>query len=178
MHLFWQIRGVSGGERRRVSIGVDLIHDPAVLFLDEPSSGLDSTSALQVMQILSQMAVKRNRTVLLTIHQPSYRILDTINKFLVLSKGNVVYYGAVSQMETYFNNLGYTMSENVRITTSPHPTSTHSCLCLCPSNMPIMSKSIFFSKNFQRICLPSLSIMSIHEVFTPISIFYNNYIST
>jgi ABC-type methionine transport system ATPase subunit len=68
MHLFWQIRGVSGGERRRVSIGVDLIHDPAVLFLDEPTSGLDSTSALQVMQILSQMAVKRNRTVLLTIH--------------------------------------------------------------------------------------------------------------
>lgn len=65
-----QIRGVSGGERRRVSIGVDLVHDPAVLLLDEPTSGLDSTSALHVMQILSNMAVKRNRTVLLTIHQP------------------------------------------------------------------------------------------------------------
>ena len=114
INFLLQVRGVSGGERRRVSIGVDLIHDPAVLFLDEPTSGLDSTSALQVMQILSQMAVKRNRTVLLTIHQPSYRILDTINKFLVLSKGNVVYYGGVSEMETYFNNLGYSMADNVR----------------------------------------------------------------
>lgn len=109
------MRGVSGGERRRVSIGVDLIHDPAVLFLDEPTSGLDSTSALHVMQILSNMAVKRNRTVLLTIHQPSYRILDTINKFLVLSRGNVIYYGGVPEMETYFNNLGYTMPENVSL---------------------------------------------------------------
>ncbi|XP_024401889.1 ABC transporter G family member 10 [Physcomitrium patens] len=110
-----KMRGVSGGERRRVSIGVDLIHDPAVLFLDEPTSGLDSTSALQVMQILSQMAVKRNRTVLLTIHQPSYRILDTINKFLVLSRGNVIYNGGVMEMETYFSGLGYTMPENMSV---------------------------------------------------------------
>lgn len=107
------MRGVSGGERRRVSIGVDLVHDPAVLLLDEPTSGLDSTSALHVMQILSNMAVKRNRTVLLTIHQPSYRILDTINKFLVFSRGNVIYYGDVPEMEKYFNDLGYSMPENV-----------------------------------------------------------------
>lgn len=108
-----QIRGVSGGERRRVSIGVDLIHDPAVLFLDEPTSGLDSTSALHVMQILSEMAVLRHRTILLTIHQPSYRILDTVNKFLVLSRGNVIYYGDVPQMVVYFDSLGYTMPDHV-----------------------------------------------------------------
>jgi ATP-binding cassette subfamily G (WHITE) protein 2 len=110
-----KVRGVSGGERRRVSIGVDLVHDPAVLLLDEPTSGLDSTSALHVMQILSNMAVKRNRTVLLTIHQPSYRILDTINKFLVLSRGNVIYYGDVPEMEKYFNDLGYSMPENMSV---------------------------------------------------------------
>lgn len=109
------MRGVSGGERRRVSIGVDLVHDPAVLFLDEPTSGLDSTSALHVMQILSQMAIKRNRTVIVTIHQPSYRILDTINNFLVMSRGNVIYHGDVPQMEVYFNNLGYTMPENMSV---------------------------------------------------------------
>lgn len=109
------MQGVSGGERRRVSIGVDLIHDPAVLFLDEPTSGLDSTSALHVMQILSEMAVLRHRTILLTIHQPSYRILDTINKFLVLSRGNVIYYGDVPQMVVYFDGLGYTMPEHVII---------------------------------------------------------------
>jgi len=108
-----QVRGLSGGERRRVSIGVDLIHDPAVLFLDEPTSGLDSTSALQIMQILSQMALQRQRTVLLTIHQPSYRILATVHKFLVLAKGYVVYHGPVSGMVTYFNCIERGMPAHV-----------------------------------------------------------------
>lgn len=110
-----KVRGLSGGERRRVSIGVDLIHDPAVLFLDEPTSGLDSSSALHVMSILSQMAVQRQRTVLLTIHQPSYRILTTINKFLVLAKGNVVYHGPVSGMVTYFNCIERGMPAHVNV---------------------------------------------------------------
>ncbi|KAH9545509.1 hypothetical protein CY35_12G051700 [Sphagnum magellanicum] len=110
-----KIRGVSGGERRRVSIGVDLIHDPSVLFLDEPTSGLDSTSALQVMQILSQMAVTRHRTVLLTIHQPSYRLIETINKFLVLARGNVIYHGGISGMADHFSGLGHSMPEHVNV---------------------------------------------------------------
>lgn len=110
-----KVRGLSGGERRRVSIGVDLIHDPAVLFLDEPTSGLDSSSALHVMQILSQMAVQRQRTVLLTIHQPSYRILATVHKFLVLAKGNVVYHGPVSGMVTYFNCIERGMPTHVNV---------------------------------------------------------------
>ncbi|CAN5974709.1 unnamed protein product [Sphagnum jensenii] len=98
-----------GGERRRVSIGVDLIHDPSVLFLDEPTSGLDSTSALHVMQILSQMAVTHHRTVLLTIHQPSFRLLETINRILVLARGNVIYHGRISGMVDHFSGLGQTM---------------------------------------------------------------------
>lgn len=110
-----KVRGLSGGERRRVSIGVDLIHDPAVLFLDEPTSGLDSSSALHVMQVLSQMAAQRQRTVLLTIHQPSYRILAKINKFLVLAKGNVVYHGPVSGMVTYFNCIERGMPAHVNV---------------------------------------------------------------
>lgn len=110
-----KVRGLSGGERRRVSIGVDLVHDPAVLFLDEPTSGLDSSSALQVMQILSQMALVRNRTVILTIHQPSHRILQTINKFLVMAKGNVVYSGPVSGMTTYFNCIEPGMRVHVNV---------------------------------------------------------------
>lgn len=117
-----QVRGLSGGERRRVSIGVDLVHDPAVLFLDEPTSGLDSSSALQVMQILSQMALVRNRTVILTIHQPSHRILQTINKFLVMAKGNVVYSGPVSGMTTYFNCIEPGMRVHVRNSLTRGPT--------------------------------------------------------
>jgi ATP-binding cassette subfamily G (WHITE) protein 2 len=114
-----QVRGVSGGERRRVSIGVDLIHDPSVLFLDEPTSGLDSTSALHVMQILSQMAVTHHRTVLLTIHQPSFRLLETINRILVLARGNVIYHGRISGMVDHFSGLGQTMPTYVCVLGAP-----------------------------------------------------------
>ncbi|KAJ6737303.1 ABC TRANSPORTER G FAMILY MEMBER 28 [Salix viminalis] len=67
-----RIRGISGGERRRVSIGVDAIHDPEVLILDEPTSGLDSTSALQIIDMLKAMAETRGRTIILSIHQPGF----------------------------------------------------------------------------------------------------------
>lgn len=89
-----------------MSIGVDLIHDPAVLFLDEPTSGLDSTSALHVMQILSKMAADRCRTVVVTTHQPSFRILETIDNVLVLAEGHAVYHGSRAAMTHYFMDLG------------------------------------------------------------------------
>ncbi|KAJ9670332.1 hypothetical protein PVL29_026711 [Vitis rotundifolia] len=68
------VRGVSGGERRRVSIGADIIHGPSLLFLDEPTSGLDSTSAYSVIEKVHDIA-RAGSTVILTIHQPSSRIL-------------------------------------------------------------------------------------------------------
>ncbi|KAL2896412.1 ABC transporter G family member 2 [Bienertia sinuspersici] len=67
-------RGVSGGERRRVSIGIDIIHDPIILFLDEPTSGLDSTSAYMVVKVLQRIA-QSGSIVVMSIHQPSYRIM-------------------------------------------------------------------------------------------------------
>lgn len=93
-------RGVSGGERRRVSIGVDAIHDPAILILDEPTSGLDSSSALHVVEMLSRMAVLRHRTIVLSIHQPSYRILELLPSVLLLAGGRVVHHGAVQILAT------------------------------------------------------------------------------
>ncbi|XVF04852.1 hypothetical protein REPUB_Repub05bG0120900 [Reevesia pubescens] len=100
-------RGISGGERKRVSIGVDMIHDPPILLLDEPTSGLDSTSALQVIELLASMAKARRRTVLLSIHQPSYRILGYISKFLVLSHGSVVHNGSLELLEENIQKLGF-----------------------------------------------------------------------
>ncbi|XP_012065924.1 ABC transporter G family member 23 [Jatropha curcas] len=100
-------RGISGGERKRVSIGVDVINDPPILLLDEPTSGLDSTSALQVIELLSNMAKEKHRTILFSIHQPSYRILGFINNFLILSNGCVVYNGSLESLEETIYNLGF-----------------------------------------------------------------------
>lgn len=100
-------RGISGGERKRVSIGVDMIHDPPILLLDEPTSGLDSTSALQVIELLSSIAKGKERTVVLSIHQPSYRILQYISNFLILSRGSVVHNGSLESLEGTINELGY-----------------------------------------------------------------------
>ncbi|OVA19774.1 ABC transporter-like [Macleaya cordata] len=102
-----ETRGISGGERKRVSIGVDVIHDPPILLLDEPTSGLDSRSAFQVIELLSSMAKAKQRTVVLTIHQPSYRILQYISKFLLLSRGSVIHNGSLDLLEETISNLGF-----------------------------------------------------------------------
>ncbi|XP_010276664.1 PREDICTED: ABC transporter G family member 8-like [Nelumbo nucifera] len=101
--------GLSGGERRRVSIGLSLLHDPAVLLLDEPTSGLDSTSAFNVMQTLRSIAASRCRTVILSIHQPSFKILSTIDTILLLSKGTVVHHGTLSSLESFLISNGFTV---------------------------------------------------------------------
>ncbi|KAL3373799.1 hypothetical protein AABB24_005671 [Solanum stoloniferum] len=101
--------GISGGERRRVSIGLSLLHDPAILLLDEPTSGLDSNSALNVMQTLRSITDSRQRTVLLSIHQPSFKILATIDKILLLSKGTVVHHGTLSSLEEFLLENGFTV---------------------------------------------------------------------
>ncbi|KAM0052595.1 putative ABC transporter, AAA+ ATPase domain, ABC-2 type transporter [Helianthus debilis subsp. tardiflorus] len=100
-------RGISGGERKRVSIGVDMIPDPPILLLDEPTSGLDSSSALQVIELLSNMARSKQRTIILSIHQPSYRVLQYISNFLILSNGSVVHNGSLDSLEETINELGF-----------------------------------------------------------------------
>ncbi|KAM6548168.1 hypothetical protein CsatB_019844 [Cannabis sativa] len=100
-------RGISGGERKRVSIGVEMIQDPPILLLDEPTSGLDSTSALQVIELLSIVARTKKLTAVLSIHQPSYRILQYISSYLVLSRGSVVHNGSLESLEeTIRSKLG------------------------------------------------------------------------
>ncbi|ESW15478.1 hypothetical protein PHAVU_007G075700 [Phaseolus vulgaris] len=101
--------GLSGGERRRVSIGLSLLHDPAVLLLDEPTSGLDSTSAFKVIQILKQTCLSRNRTIILSIHQPSFKILSCIDRILLLSKGTVVHHGTVATLQAFLHSNGFTV---------------------------------------------------------------------
>ncbi|KAI3897723.1 hypothetical protein MKW92_043850 [Papaver armeniacum] len=98
-------RGVSGGERRRVSIGVDIIHGPALLFLDEPTSGLDSTSAQSVIDRLHDIA-RTGSTVILTIHQPSHRIQMLLDHLIILARGQLMYQGAPKDVSSHLGRMG------------------------------------------------------------------------
>ncbi|KAJ4978239.1 hypothetical protein NE237_009019 [Protea cynaroides] len=104
-------RGVSGGERRRVSIGIDIIHDPIILFLDEPTSGLDSTSAFMVVKVLQRIA-QSGSIVMMSIHQPSYRIIGLLDSMIFLSRGQTVFSGPPSSLPQYFSEFGHPIPEN------------------------------------------------------------------
>ncbi|KAL5727172.1 ATP-binding cassette sub- G member 8 [Ranunculus cassubicifolius] len=106
---------LSGGERRRISIGLSLLHDPSILLLDEPTSGLDSSSAFNVMQTLQSIAVSRGRTIILSIHQPSFKILSTIDSILLLSKGSLVHHGTLSSLESFLLSAGYTVPPQLNV---------------------------------------------------------------
>ncbi|KAF6154581.1 hypothetical protein GIB67_017963 [Kingdonia uniflora] len=98
-------RGVSGGERRRVSIGVDIIHGPALLFLDEPTSGLDSTSAHSVIEKIHDIA-RSGSTVILTIHQPSYRIQMLLDHLIILARGQLMFQGSPKDVTAHLGRMG------------------------------------------------------------------------
>ncbi|KAM6592401.1 hypothetical protein CsatA_000104 [Cannabis sativa] len=98
-------RGVSGGERRRVSIGIDIIHKPSLLFLDEPTSGLDSTSAYSVVEKVKDIA-RGGSIVLMTIHQPSFRIQILLDRITVLARGRLVYMGSPNGLSAYLDGFG------------------------------------------------------------------------
>nr|GLL27903.1 ABC transporter G family member 6-like [Ipomoea trifida] len=104
-------RGVSGGERRRVSIGIDIIHDPIILFLDEPTSGLDSTSAFNVVKVLQRIA-ESGSIVILSIHQPSSRIVGLLNRLIFLSRGETVYSGSPVNLPQFLSDFGHQVPES------------------------------------------------------------------
>ncbi|XP_052354147.1 broad substrate specificity ATP-binding cassette transporter ABCG2-like [Oncorhynchus keta] len=101
------IRGISGGERKRTNIGMELIIDPPVLFLDEPTTGLDASTANSVLLLLKRMS-SHGRTIILSIHQPRYSIFRLFDSLTLLVSGKQVYHGAAQSALDYFSNIGYT----------------------------------------------------------------------
>ena len=112
------VRGVSGGEAKRISIGLGLLNNPRILFLDEPTSGLDSATSLDVMGTVKELA-EEGRTVLTTIHQPSGKIFSFYDGIILLSRdvetrsGNIVYFGeAGTVLKEYFEGMGFPYEAN------------------------------------------------------------------
>ncbi|KAK9824375.1 hypothetical protein WJX72_009828 [[Myrmecia] bisecta] len=100
------IKGISGGERRRVSVGIGVVTDPSIIFLDEPTSGLDSETAVQLINCLVMLA-RKHRTVVCTIHQPNSDITDNFDDLLLLARGRCAYFGPWDHSIDYFKSLGY-----------------------------------------------------------------------
>ncbi|KAJ8555256.1 hypothetical protein K7X08_012752 [Anisodus acutangulus] len=102
-------RGISGGEKKRVSIGQEMLINPSLLLLDEPTSGLDSTNALRILTTVKRLA-DGGRTVITTIHQPSSRLYHMFDKVVLLSEGFPIYYGPASTALEYFSSVGFSTS--------------------------------------------------------------------
>jgi ABC-type multidrug transport system ATPase subunit len=101
-------KGCSGGEKRRTSIGVQLLSNPSLLWLDEPTTGLDSTSAYQVVKTLQNLA-RRGRTIIVTIHQPRSEIYSLFDNVVLLTRGSPAYAGSATECLPYFAQLGHEM---------------------------------------------------------------------
>ncbi|XP_073313781.1 ABC transporter G family member 14-like [Primulina huaijiensis] len=102
-------RGISGGEKKRVSIGQEMLINPSLLLLDEPTSGLDSTTAQRILNTVKGLA-NGGRTVITTIHQPSSRLYHMFDKVVLLSEGCPIYYGPASTALQYFSSIGFPTS--------------------------------------------------------------------
>eukprot|EP00008_Paramoeba_atlantica_P003018 CAMPEP_0201489444 /NCGR_PEP_ID=MMETSP0151_2-20130828/22807_1 /ASSEMBLY_ACC=CAM_ASM_000257 /TAXON_ID=200890 /ORGANISM="Paramoeba atlantica, Strain 621/1 / CCAP 1560/9" /LENGTH=403 /DNA_ID=CAMNT_0047875049 /DNA_START=78 /DNA_END=1286 /DNA_ORIENTATION=- len=99
-------RGISGGEKRRVSIGLELLTSPSLLLGDELTSGLDSYSAFSLMRVLTHLARDGN-TVVLNIHQPSSTLFGMFDNLILLAEGRLIYEGPVKNVGNYFAELGF-----------------------------------------------------------------------
>ena len=94
-------RGISGGERKRVAVGMELVVRPSILLLDEITSGLDSTTAYNLMMTLQQLAHTKGHTIVVVIHQPRTTIYNLLDHLVLLSRGNIIYDGPPNQIRSY-----------------------------------------------------------------------------
>lgn len=109
------IGDLSGGERIRVSLGIEILGDPPIILLDEPISGLDSYNALNILKTVRRIA-DTDRTVLLTIHQPSYKMMSYFDKIILMCEGAPVFDGSVDDCVEFFGGCGFKLPKKTNPT--------------------------------------------------------------
>ncbi|KAG6513112.1 hypothetical protein ZIOFF_023420 [Zingiber officinale] len=103
----WHMRGISGGEKKRLSIALEILTRPRLLFLDEPTTGLDSAAAFFVVQTLKHIAVDGNKTIVSSIHQPSSEVFGLLDDLCLLSGGEAVFFGDAKLATQFFADVGF-----------------------------------------------------------------------
>ncbi|MED6135402.1 ABC transporter G member 15 [Stylosanthes scabra] len=102
----WHLRGISGGEKKRLSIALEILTRPSLLFLDEPTTGLDSASAYFVVHTLRNIA-HDGKTVIASIHQPSSEVFQLFDDLFLLSGGQTIYFGPAENSVEFFGKAGF-----------------------------------------------------------------------
>eukprot|EP00804_Cyclotella_cryptica_P012409 CCRYP_010839-RA/>CCRYP_010839-RA protein AED:0.06 eAED:0.06 QI:402/0.85/0.75/1/0.85/0.62/8/3778/486 len=106
--------GLSGGERRRLSVALELITEPKIFLADEPTTGLDSAQAEKVVKLIAMLAKERSVPSICTLHQPKSTIWQTLDSFVLLAPGGkVCYAGKREDAVSYFKDLGYECPHDV-----------------------------------------------------------------
>ncbi|KAG5574617.1 hypothetical protein H5410_054751 [Solanum commersonii] len=103
----WSLKGLSGGQKRRVSICIEILTRPKLLFLDEPTSGLDSAASYHVMNRIIKIAQQDMRTIVASIHQPSSEVFELFDNLCLLSYGKTIYFGSSSKANEFFAVNGF-----------------------------------------------------------------------
>ncbi|KAJ9561263.1 hypothetical protein OSB04_006423 [Centaurea solstitialis] len=106
----WGAKGLSGGQKRRVSICIEILTRPKLLFLDEPTSGLDSAASYYVMSRIARLDQHQGRTIIASIHQPCSEVFELFHNLCLLSSGRTVYFGETNSAKEFFATNGFPCS--------------------------------------------------------------------
>ncbi|KAK0160941.1 hypothetical protein PV328_008291 [Microctonus aethiopoides] len=106
-----RVKGLSGGEMKRLSFASEVLTDPPLMFCDEPTSGLDSFMAHQVVCVLKALAA-RGKTIIATLHQPSSELFALFDKILLMAEGRVAFMGTSEEAYTFFKSMGAVCPSN------------------------------------------------------------------
>lgn len=97
-----RIKGISGGEMKRLAFACEVLTNPPLMFCDEPTSGLDSFMAQAVVAVMKNMA-ERGKTIIATIHQPSSEVYAMFDRVLLMAEGRVAFLGDVDAAYEFFS---------------------------------------------------------------------------